>query len=175
MNKRPNPEGRKIKFVRADGTALFKYKQHKHSPNTVSQRRCRERMKRLIDCRVCCGCKYAFISTNGHNYCSPCWAATRALYVQHHLCNFVPSPAIVRGWAHHNLNQKMFQSIKPKIPCPNIPAIGPEIAATMDLMRLNIGTKGWRYDVMPRVVNLRPYSHLSPIADLRHFNGKKAA
>lgn len=180
MNRRPNPEGKKIKVVLTGGRAHYYRKSNQtlsDSPNSIKQRRCRDRIRKLIDCRICSRCRYAFISRSGQNNCSACYEEAHQAYRVYRL---IPKGRLVqvgayRAWAQ---DTGFFpwgeESMSPKYPVPNMDSIKDNIARTFAQMQGQI-TRGERVEpLMPRVLGLRPYLNVQPIPDLRKFRAKAA-
>lgn len=163
MNPRPKFfEGKKIWYV-TPWLTVYSYKNLSKTRNAATVRKCRERMKSLIDCRICCGCRYAFISRGGHNYCSDC---CQAAYVEFRKFKCEPTGyqfiSAARDWAYKQGIMIHRETINPHFPVPNLDAIKSNLTQTFDLMRKSVETQTWLVNSMPRVLRLPPYLDVKP-------------
>lgn len=157
MKHKPN---KKVLFVIGQGV---RYSTQKLTKGGMAKRKRRESLMHIIDCRVCCACKHAFISKAGTNICSDCYQAVHDAY-RIHICappEFKYRVSLYRQWGYENgLIPDVDKTKTPSIPVPNLEAIKEQISATMDMMRLNIETDSWVVRSMPRVFGVPPYPHL---------------
>lgn len=176
MNRRPNPNQYPIRSVQTGGRALF-YKRRKlsDSPNAIRQRKCRDRLRKMIDCRICSRCRYAFISRSGMNNCSVCYEDAHQAYRTYTFRDpdRLLQVSVYRAWAKET---GFFpwgeESMHPKYPIPNLDKIKVEIGKTFDKMRH--GDYRDRCMWMPRVLGLKPYLDVQQMPDLRKCRAKAA-
>jgi hypothetical protein len=172
----PRPDNRKVRLVAKGGFRIYSKEQLSQTINAQYKRRFRERLEKLIDCRICVRCKYAFISKKGINICSVCYEDARKEYQKYFMPEYTPVVSKYRQWAE---DTGFFPwggrgTIKPRIPVPNLSRIADSISKTFEMMKICVETDTWVIQSQPRVVGLNPYLNEMPIRDLRLKNAKVA-
>jgi hypothetical protein len=166
---RPNPHNRRIKYVFRNGKARFSQKKLSMHPDCVKERRAQAKRRKLIDCRICVRCRYAFIAKGGNNICSPCWYEAHGLYLeemgiprQYYIAN-----SIVRMWLERKSGLNARRTTNPRIPIPPdaLDRLKPAIARAFERM-IEHANGGRRCDSMPRLEGIAPFPD-APIANLR--------
>lgn len=183
MNKRANPKNLKCRYVGGGGLGRYHARninKFSDNPLAVYIRQFRDRLRRQIDCRVCCRCKYAFISRGGSNVCSLCCRAAFDAFGEFTMTKPLGllGYGVVRGWASRTgffTYAMAYPSKYPRIPHPNLASIQSNITSTMNHMAEDIGQRMLKYYPMPRIENTRPLPHLEAINDLRCAEGRARA
>lgn len=136
----------------------------KHEKLRNRQARWVERVKKLVDLRVCMSCRHAFISRSGHNICSDC------------LCSLFPPNMRQRTVKRLKifLQKKGFQkrffrwTTHPALMIPDSRKDAMFYAAvnrTFEKMRLSHETGQWIVDQMPKIEGIGPIENPIPMRE----------
>lgn len=145
-----------------NGTWTYSPKPYSQKAVAIRSRRHRERIKTLIDARICVICNYGFISRGGANTCSWCWKSLCRLYRRSKKSFRGRSHLVmVRQWASKEFSLPNFhrKTVVPHIPIPN-PDSAEVVAAiekTLEMMKKSAEDGIWYVDQMPRLLGLMPY------------------
>ena len=156
-----HPSTHRIHRVNVDGSVTYGPKLLSMTPFAIRRRRCNARIKKLIDCRICTLCHYAFISKAGKNVCSFCMKALCRLY-RRSKPRFHGKAWIdyTNEWARKTYGIEMTaRTVSPTIPVPDLqtPRVQSALKETLSMMEKSQRDGVWYVDAMPRLLGLQPY------------------
>lgn len=139
-------------------------------PNAIRFRRCRERMARMIDLRVCSSCRYGFISRAGHNICSSCFVKFTAEFRSYHFMRereIYPYEGNLRGWIERQKLAYVGRTTHPYLRFPDRLRSHSAVRRAFEQLRTAIETK---VNTMPRIEELGIFPNIESVLR-RGFRG----
>jgi hypothetical protein len=133
-------------------------RQHRLERKRERQRRFQERLKSLLDVRVCGICKYGFVSRGGSNICSECCWQKGSLRFE----NMRRGPSIRRTMiilGREFPSWVTTRTVHPAIPVPDLQSIWVQLSIKKTYQQMERSQQDGIYHchVMPRLINLKPY------------------